>query len=105
MPLNATSSPPRCPAAPEVAREFSQQIVETEHLMKVLLEQPNGLARRIVSKVGSDATRLLDRTDDFIRKQPRVSGESAQVRMRLLACLLACLLALQAMLCICCLAL
>jgi ATP-dependent Clp protease ATP-binding subunit ClpB len=93
MPLNATSSPPRCPtqaivAAPEVAREFSQQIVETEHLMKVLLEQPNGLARRIVSKVGSDATRLLDRTDDFIRKQPRVSGESAQVRMRLLARLL-----------------
>jgi ATP-dependent Clp protease ATP-binding subunit ClpB len=66
-------------AAPEVAREFQQQIVETEHLIKVLLEQPNGLARRIVSKVGSDPTRMLDRTDDYIRRQPRVSGDSAQV--------------------------
>lgn len=66
-------------AAPEVAKEYSQQIVETEHLMKALLEQPNGLARRIFSKAGSDASLLLDRTDGFIRKQPRVSGESAQV--------------------------
>jgi ATP-dependent Clp protease ATP-binding subunit ClpB len=66
-------------AAPEVAKEYSQQIVETEHLMKALLEQPNGLARRIFSKAGSDASLLLDRTDAFIRKQPRISGESAQV--------------------------
>ncbi len=90
-------------AAPEVAKEYSQQIVETEHLLKALLEQPNGtsawtteclltrsrtpvplvhagLARRIFSKAGSDPTRLLERTDAFIRKQPKVSGESAQVR-------------------------
>ncbi len=32
-------------SAPEVAKEYSQQIVETEHLFKALLEQPNGLAR------------------------------------------------------------
>ena len=29
-------------AAPEVAKDYSQQIVETEHLLKALLEQPNG---------------------------------------------------------------
>jgi ATP-dependent Clp protease ATP-binding subunit ClpA len=29
-------------AAPDVAKEYSQQIVETEHLLKALLEQPNG---------------------------------------------------------------
>ena len=49
-----------------------------EHLLKALLEQPNGLARRIVSKAGSDPTRLLDRTDEYIRKQPRQSGAAAQ---------------------------
>jgi ATP-dependent Clp protease ATP-binding subunit ClpB len=54
------------------------QIVESEHLLKALLEQPNGLARRIISKAGSDATRLLDKTDAFIRRQPRVSGDTAQ---------------------------
>ncbi|KAL6751303.1 ClpB chaperone, Hsp100 family [Haematococcus lacustris] len=66
-------------AAPEVAKGYSQQIVETEHLMKALLEQPNGLARRIVAKAGSDPSRLLDQTDAFIRRQPVVSGGSAQV--------------------------
>jgi len=66
-------------AAPDLAKEFSHQVVETEHLIKALLEQPNGLARRIVSKAGSDATRLLDLTDSHIRKQPRVTGDSGQV--------------------------
>ena len=54
-------------------------MVETEHLFKALLEQPNGLARRIFSKAGSDATRLLEKTDAYIRKQPKVSGDAAQV--------------------------
>ncbi|EFJ52466.1 hypothetical protein VOLCADRAFT_79064 [Volvox carteri f. nagariensis] len=47
--------------------------------MKAMLEQPNGLARRILAKAGSEPTRLLERTDEFIRRQPRVSGGSAQV--------------------------
>mmetsp|Transcript_29892 Transcript_29892/g.66115 ORF Transcript_29892/g.66115 Transcript_29892/m.66115 type:complete len:1085 (+) Transcript_29892:60-3314(+) len=66
-------------AAPDIAKEYSQQIVETEHLLKALLEQPNGMARRVFVKAGSDPTRLLDRTDAFIRRQPKVSGDSAQV--------------------------
>ncbi len=66
-------------AAPEVASSYAQQIVETEHLTKALLEQPNGLARRIVAKAGGDPTRLLEITDSFIRKQPRVSGDAGQV--------------------------
>lgn len=67
-------------SAPEIAKNYSQQVVETEHLLKGLLEQPNGLARRIISKGGSDASRLLDKTEAFIRQQPRVTGESGQVR-------------------------
>ncbi len=66
-------------AAPEIAKEFSHQVVETEHLAKALLEQPNGLARRIVAKAGGDPTRLLERVDTYIRRQPRVSGDSGQV--------------------------
>jgi ATP-dependent Clp protease ATP-binding subunit ClpB len=31
-------------AAPDIAQNASQQIVDTEHLFKALLEQPNGLA-------------------------------------------------------------
>ena len=59
-------------SSPDVAKENKHQIVETEHLMKVLLEQKNGLARRIFSKVGVDNTRLLEATDRFIQRQPKV---------------------------------
>jgi ATP-dependent Clp protease ATP-binding subunit ClpA len=44
--------------APEVARGYSQQIVETEHLFKALLEQPAGLARRVLSKAGLNPTQV-----------------------------------------------
>ncbi|KAL0310219.1 UNVERIFIED_CONTAM: Chaperone protein ClpB3, chloroplastic [Sesamum calycinum] len=64
-------------ASPEVAKENKHQIVETEHLMKALLEQKNGLARRIFSKAGVDNTRLLEATDKYIQRQPKVIGESA----------------------------
>ncbi|KAK8652545.1 hypothetical protein V6N13_126576 [Hibiscus sabdariffa] len=64
-------------SSPDVARENKHQIVETEHLMKALLEQKNGLARRIFSKLGVDNTRLLEATDKFIQRQPKVLGESA----------------------------
>ncbi|KAL8124654.1 chaperone protein ClpB3, chloroplastic-like [Apium graveolens] len=64
-------------SSPEVAKENKHQIVETEHLMKALLEQKNGLARRIFSKAGVDNTRLLDATDKFIKRQPKVIGDSA----------------------------
>ncbi|CAK7323015.1 unnamed protein product [Dovyalis caffra] len=64
-------------SSPDVAKENKHQIVETEHLMKALLEQKNGLARRIFSKIGVDNTRLLEATDKFIQRQPKVLGESA----------------------------
>lgn len=65
--------------APEVAKQYQNQIVETEHIFKVLLEQRNGLARRILTKAGADNSNLLDQTDAYIRKQPKVTGDSSQV--------------------------
>ena len=75
-------------AAPEIAREYSQQIVETEHLFKALMEQPNGLARRILTKAGLNPTRVLDKTEAFVRKQPRVTGNYEQVLGRSLESLI-----------------
>ncbi|KAJ8640439.1 hypothetical protein MRB53_017133 [Persea americana] len=64
-------------SSPDIAKESKHQIVETEHLMKALLEQKNGLARRIFSKAGIDNTRLLESANKFIQLQPKVFGESA----------------------------
>ncbi|KAH9331808.1 hypothetical protein KI387_003916, partial [Taxus chinensis] len=63
-------------SAPEVAKESKHQIVETDHLMKALLEQRNGLARRIFAKIGVDNTSLLQATDRFIQRQPKVLSEA-----------------------------
>lgn len=58
--------------AVNAARASKQQVVESEHLMKALLEQKDGLARRIFTKAGLDNTSVLQATDDFISKQPKV---------------------------------
>ncbi|CAN8287816.1 unnamed protein product [Cochlearia groenlandica] len=60
----------------DAARVSKQQIVESEHLMKALLEQKDGLARRIFSKAGIDNSSLLQATDAFISKQPKVTGDT-----------------------------
>ncbi|KAK2969814.1 hypothetical protein RJ640_028094 [Escallonia rubra] len=58
--------------AVEIARDCKQQVVESEHLMKALLEQKDGLARRIFTKAGVDNTSVLQATDEFIAQQPKV---------------------------------
>ncbi|KAE8658229.1 Chaperone protein ClpB4 [Hibiscus syriacus] len=65
--------------AVQVARDSRQQMVESEHLLKALLEQKDGLARRIFTKAGLDNTSVLQATDDFISKQPKVMDTSNPV--------------------------
>ncbi|CAI9092627.1 OLC1v1027923C2 [Oldenlandia corymbosa var. corymbosa] len=63
--------------AAEAARANKQQVVETEHLLKALLEQKDGLARRILTKAGLDNTSILQATEDFISQQPKVTGDTS----------------------------
>ncbi|XP_057477537.1 chaperone protein ClpB3, mitochondrial-like [Actinidia eriantha] len=65
----------------DAAQASKQQVVESEHLMKALLEQKDGLARRIFSKAGLDNTTVLQATDDFISKQPKVGGDTSGPRL------------------------
>ncbi|XP_077223510.1 chaperone protein ClpB3, chloroplastic-like [Tasmannia lanceolata] len=61
----------------KLAKESKHQIAGMEHLMKALLEQKNGCARRIFCKAGVDNTRLLEATDEYIQRQLKVLGESS----------------------------
>ncbi|KAJ7958513.1 Chaperone protein [Quillaja saponaria] len=63
--------------AVDAARVSKQQVVESEHLMKALLEQKDGLAWRIFSKAGLDNTSVLQARDDFISQQPKVIGDTS----------------------------
>ncbi|KAL1224688.1 Chaperone protein ClpB4 [Cardamine amara subsp. amara] len=61
----------------DAARVSNQQIVESEHLMKALLQQKDGMARKIFAKAGIDNSALLQATDFFISKQPKVTGDTS----------------------------
>ncbi|MEM0980042.1 MAG: ATP-dependent chaperone ClpB [Cyanobacteria bacterium P01_H01_bin.58] len=62
----------------EIAKESKHQQIESEHLMKALLEQ-EGLAASVFNKAEVNVQNLRDRTTEFISKQPRVSNSGGSV--------------------------
>jgi ATP-dependent Clp protease ATP-binding subunit ClpB len=63
---------------PDIVKQYQQQQIESEHLMKALLEQ-DGLATGILTKAGANLQKLRDRTEQFFQRQPKVSGTSSSV--------------------------
>ena len=64
---------------PELVKAAQQQQLESEHLMKALLEQESGLASSLFNKAGVSVAKLRDRTDEFISRQPKISGSGGNV--------------------------
>jgi ATP-dependent Clp protease ATP-binding subunit ClpB len=64
---------------PELVKAAQQQQLESEHLMKALLEQESGLASSLFNKAGVSLAKLRDRTDEFISRQPKISGSGGNV--------------------------
>ncbi|CEF98161.1 Clp, N-terminal [Ostreococcus tauri] len=72
-------------AAPETAKQYNQQIVETEHLCDAVCSQKESFAMRIFAQAGvKDLKVVLTKTRDFIQAQPTVSGAPQQVLGRFL---------------------
>ncbi|MGJ0604887.1 ATP-dependent chaperone ClpB [Cylindrospermopsis raciborskii] len=63
---------------PDIAKQYQQQQLESEHLMKALLEQ-DGLGNAIFTKAGTNIKKITDYTEQFIIRQPKVSGSSTSV--------------------------
>ncbi len=61
---------------PDLAKQAQHQQIESEHLMKALLEQ-EGLSSSILNKAGVNIQQMRDRTEQFINRQPKVSGTSS----------------------------
>ncbi len=64
---------------PDIAKQAQHQQIEPEHLMLALLEQPEGLTTSILNKLGVNVQRVRDYTEDYIRRQPKVSGAGSSV--------------------------
>jgi ATP-dependent Clp protease ATP-binding subunit ClpB len=61
----------------DVAKQAKHQQMETEHLLKSLLEQ-DGLAVSIFTKAGVDVTKLREKVEKYIQVQPKI-GDSSNV--------------------------
>ncbi|NET46294.1 sensor histidine kinase KdpD [Okeania sp. SIO2B3] len=57
----------------DIAKTSQNQKIESEHLMKALLEQ-NGLATILFNKAGVSTAKLQEYTDTFIKRQPKVKN-------------------------------
>ena len=60
---------------PDIVKANGQQQIESEHLMKALLEQ-DGLANSIWTKAGVNIQKLREVTDQFLQRQPKVSNSA-----------------------------
>lgn len=63
---------------PELAKQYKQQQIESEHLMKSLLEE-EGLAISIFNKANVSVPKLRDKTEQFIQRQPKLANVSESI--------------------------
>jgi len=60
--------------AQAVAGQFGHQQIEPEHLLKVMLEHSEGIARSILQKLGASPEGVLHEVAGLLEKKPKVSG-------------------------------
>jgi ATP-dependent Clp protease ATP-binding subunit ClpB len=60
--------------AQALAGQLGHQQIEPEHLLKVMLEQPEGIARSILQKLGASPEGSLGEVKDALEKKPKVTG-------------------------------
>ena len=68
-------------SAQSLALARRHQQFAPEHLLKVLLEERDGLARNLIIKAGGDANRAVADIETALKKRPQVSGGSGQLYM------------------------
>ena len=66
-------------AAQTIALRENHQQVTSEHLLKALLDDKEGMAAQLIEKAGGDPARALTLADTELKKLPRVEGSSAQM--------------------------
>src|SRR5215207_8779158 len=65
-------------AAQTIAMREGHPQFTPEHILKALLDDPEGMAAGLITRAGGDARQIRAEIDAWIAKQPKVSGASAQ---------------------------
>ena len=65
--------------ATNIAQRCDHSQIETEHILKALLEQEDGTVRPIVERVGANPAHLLLNADMLVAAVPKIYGDAAQL--------------------------
>src|SRR5258706_6775575 len=61
-------------SAQEIAQKLNHQEVDCEHLLSALIEQPDGLVRPLLEKLGVSPDALLGKLDEELNRRPQVQA-------------------------------
>ena len=61
-------------SAQEIAQKLNHQEIDCEHLLVALIQQPDGLVRPLLEKLGADPDVLLRSLDEELNRRPQVHG-------------------------------
>jgi ATP-dependent Clp protease ATP-binding subunit ClpB len=64
-------------AAQSLALTLGHTEVDGEHLLKALLDQPEGIVPRLIAQAGADPDALREALEAELRRRPRVTGPAA----------------------------
>ncbi len=64
-------------SAQSLAQREGHQQFSTEHLLKVLLDDPEGLAAGLIDRAGGNSRAALTATEAALAKRPKISGGGA----------------------------
>ena len=66
-------------AAQTIAMRENHQRLLPEHLLKALMDDPEGLAANLIARAAGDAQAVRDAVNAAVAKVPRVTGDAGQV--------------------------
>ncbi len=61
-------------AAQEIAQKLNHQEVDGEHLLSALIQQPDGLVRPLLDKLGLNPDAIVHKLDEELNRRPQVHG-------------------------------
>src|SRR4249919_3856698 len=65
-------------AAQARARDTGNTEVSSLHLLRALLDQPEGVVTGVIERIGVDLNAMRHQVDDELERQPRVSGATVR---------------------------
>src|SRR5437764_10681245 len=65
-------------AAQALARDAGNTEIAPEHLLRALLDQPEGIVSGVIERIGIDVNAVRNRVDEVLAKLPHVSGATVR---------------------------